>query len=114
MRSEQAGIFAAAAAVRESRGIDLESIGRTTKINPRYLRAIERGEFEVLPGGAYDISFIRQYARAFDFDEQRLLIAYRQMQEPPGAASEPEPAQRFTAAGVLKRLGGFLSGALAR
>lgn len=74
------GTFAVAAAVRESRGVALEKIARSTNINLNYLQAIERGEFEMLPGGVYNTSYIRQYAQAFDFDEEELLQAYRQTQ----------------------------------
>lgn len=69
-------IFGVAAAVRESRGIALEEIARSTKIGVNYLRAIEGGEFGMLPGGIYNLSFIRQYARAVEFDEQELLRTY--------------------------------------
>jgi cytoskeletal protein RodZ len=70
---DSSGVWGTAAAVRESRGIALEEIARSTKINVNYLRAIERGELKNLPGGIYNVSYIRQYARAVDFDEQELL-----------------------------------------
>ena len=41
------------------------------------LDAIERGLFSKLPGGIYNISYIRQYARAIECDEARLLDYYR-------------------------------------
>ena len=41
----------------------------------RALRAIEAGEFQKLPGGVYSTSYIRQYARAIEFDsiDQRIV-----------------------------------------
>ena len=33
-------------------------------------------DFEKLPGGIYNTSYIRQYARAIDFDEAELLAYY--------------------------------------
>ena len=61
---------------RQSKGITLDSIAASTKLSVRQLRAIETGAFRELPGGIYTTSYIRQYARAIDFDESRLLAFY--------------------------------------
>ena len=65
------------ATIRKNRGITLEQIASATKIGVRTLEAIERGEFRKLPGGIYDTSYIRQYARAIDYDEDAILAEYR-------------------------------------
>jgi len=62
--------------IRRNRGITLEQIAASTKISIRSLEAIERGNFDKLPGGIYDKSYIRQYARAIDYDESLILDAY--------------------------------------
>jgi cytoskeletal protein RodZ len=64
------------AAIRKNRGISLEQIAQSTKIGVRSLEAIERGDFQKLPGGIYSTSYIRQYARAIDYDESALLEFY--------------------------------------
>ncbi len=64
------------ATIRKNRGISLEQIAQSTKISVRCLQAIERGEFGKLPGGIYNTSYIRQYARAIDYDETILLKIY--------------------------------------
>ncbi|MCL5742695.1 MAG: helix-turn-helix domain-containing protein [Acidobacteria bacterium] len=64
------------ATIRHNRGISLEQISETTKISMRSLRAIEVGDFKKLPGGIYNTSYIRQYARAIDFDETVILKYY--------------------------------------
>jgi transcriptional regulator with XRE-family HTH domain len=64
------------AGLRQQKGISLDEIAQKTKISVRYLDAIERGQFAVLPGGIYNISYIRQYARAIDCDAGRLLDHY--------------------------------------
>jgi cytoskeletal protein RodZ len=66
----------ALATIRHNRGISLHQIAESTKISVRSLEAIERGEFEKLPGGLYNTSYIRQYARAIDYDESAILAAY--------------------------------------
>ena len=66
------------ATIRRNRGISLEQIAESTKISVRSLQAIERGEFRKLPGGIYNTSYIRQYARAIDYDESMLLDFYHE------------------------------------
>ncbi|HTS62722.1 MAG TPA: helix-turn-helix domain-containing protein [Candidatus Acidoferrales bacterium] len=65
------------AGLRRQQGISLGQIADTTKIGLRYLEQIERGQFAKLPGGIYNTSYIRQYARAIGFPEDRLLRVYR-------------------------------------
>ena len=62
--------------IRRNRGISLEQIADSTKISIRSLEAIEQGEFRKLPGGIYNTSYIRQYARAIEYDESALLAFY--------------------------------------
>jgi len=69
-------ILHTAATVRDKKGITLRQIADDTKICIRALRAIEEGDFKKLPGGIYNVSYIRQYARAIDFDENELLAFY--------------------------------------
>jgi cytoskeletal protein RodZ len=78
--------------LRRSKGLSLGKIAENTKIGVRYLEAIERGQFAKLPGGFYDISYIRQYAQAVDYDEADLLQHYRGATEVlPSIAASPEP-----------------------
>lgn len=80
--------------VRRNRGISLQQISDCTKISVRSLEAIERGDFRKLPGGIYTTSYIRQYARAIDYDESAILDCYhRELASAtaavPGAAGKP-------------------------
>jgi len=70
------------ATIRRNRGITLEQIAEATKISVRSLDAIERGEFTKLPGGIYNTSYIRQYARAIDYDESAILAVYNRQMRP--------------------------------
>ena len=69
------------ASIRRNRGLSLEQISQNTKISVRSLQAIEEGEFKKLPGGIYNTSYIRQYARAIEFDESELLAYYHSRTE---------------------------------
>lgn len=68
--------------VRGKKGVSLQDISQATKIRVHYLEAIETGEFAKLPGGIYAISYIRQYARAIDYNESELLERFYQTMEP--------------------------------
>jgi cytoskeletal protein RodZ len=65
------------ASIREVSGVSLEEISRHTKLRVTTLKAIEEAHFEQLPGGIYNISYIRQYARAIGADETSLVQLYR-------------------------------------
>ncbi len=75
--------------IRKNRGISLQQIADSTKISIRSLEAIERGEFQKLPGGIYSTSYIRQYARAIDYDESALLAVYFKKSGTAGETREP-------------------------
>jgi len=63
--------------IRNTKGISLEEISNRTKIKVSTLEALEKGKFEQLPGGIYNISYIRQYAQAIGADEGSLVDLYR-------------------------------------
>jgi len=62
---------------REMRGVTLEEISTATKISLRFLQALEREDFNVLPGGIFTRSFIRAYAKYLGMDEEPLLAEYQ-------------------------------------
>ncbi|WP_270764783.1 helix-turn-helix domain-containing protein [Weissella confusa] len=53
---------------RLDKGLSLDDIQQTTKIQKRYLAAIENGQFDQLPGVFYERAFVRQYANAVGLD----------------------------------------------
>jgi cytoskeletal protein RodZ len=75
------------ASIRRNRGVSLEQIAESTKLSVRFLEAIEHGDFRKLPGGIYNTNYIRQYARAIDYDEAALLAFYRRQTSPAAGAS---------------------------
>lgn len=62
--------------IRQRIGVPLAQISQVTRISVHYLQAIEEEDFEKLPGGIYDTSYIRQYAKAIGYDEHELLAHY--------------------------------------
>jgi cytoskeleton protein RodZ len=61
---------------REARGVSLRDVSEQTRITMRHLEAIEADEYKHLPGGIFNKSFIKSYARHVRFDEARALELY--------------------------------------
>jgi cytoskeleton protein RodZ len=76
---------------REMRGISLDEIVATTKIGRRLLVALEAEQFELLPGGIFNKSYVRAYAKCVGIDEDAAVAEYLQ------AAHETPPDTRVIA-----------------
>lgn len=79
---------------RETRGIALRDISDQTRISMRYLEAIETDDYRRLPGGIFNRSFIRAYAKFIGFDEQQAIEDYGRTMREHGEADEdssPKP-----------------------
>jgi cytoskeletal protein RodZ len=61
---------------REERGVPLREISDQTRIAVRYLEAIEANDYKRLPGGIFNRSFIKAYARAVGYDEKTAIEGY--------------------------------------
>ena len=73
---------------REARGISLREISEQTRISTRYLEAIETGDLKRLPGGIFNRSFIKAYAKYIGYDEQEALDAYARTAREMGATPD--------------------------
>src|SRR4029079_15972685 len=61
---------------RELRAISLREISDATKINIRFLEALEQNDFKHLPGGQFNKGFIRAYARHIGVSGEDMVNAY--------------------------------------
>jgi len=61
---------------REERGIALREISDQTRISMRYLEAIESDDYKRLPGGIFNRSFVKAYAKCVGFDERQAIDGY--------------------------------------
>jgi cytoskeletal protein RodZ len=61
---------------RKLRRIALREVAEATKINLRYLEALERNEFQHLPGGVFNRGFVRAYAQYIGVDPDAMVNAY--------------------------------------
>lgn len=99
---------------RELREISLRQIAEATKINIRYLEALEENRFEVLPGGLFNKGFIRAYSTFIGIDGEAMVNSYLQEASArlPGAGAVPahDSAPMHRPAEVPQRRAGPRSG----
>lgn len=61
---------------RELREISLREVAEATKVNVRYLEALERNDFQHLPGGVFNRGFVRAYSQFIGVDPETMVNAY--------------------------------------
>src|SRR5262249_7739308 len=76
---------------REARGIALRDISEQTRISIRYLEAIETDDYKRLPGGIFNRSFIRAYAKFVGYNEHDALEDYARTLRERGESVEDLP-----------------------
>lgn len=81
---------------REARGIALRDISEQTRISIRYLEAIETDEYNRLPGGIFNRSFIRAYAKYVGYDEHEALEDYARTLRERGEPVEDAPSKQHS------------------
>jgi cytoskeletal protein RodZ len=61
---------------RERAGLSIDEVSARTKIKPVFLQAIERADFERLPGEFFARAFLRTYARELHLPPDEIVDAY--------------------------------------
>jgi cytoskeletal protein RodZ len=74
---------------REELGLTLEEVRARTRMNPKYLRAIENGEEAIIPGPTYYRAFLKSYATFLGLDGTHYSKRYKDLDEP-----APSPTTR--------------------
>ena len=73
---------------REERGIGLREICEQTRISVHYLEAIEANDYKRLPGGVFNRSFIKAYAKCVGYDEREAVEGYTRYLREHGDSSD--------------------------
>jgi cytoskeleton protein RodZ len=73
---------------REERGVPLREVSDETRISIHYLEAIETNDYKRLPGGIFNRSFVKAYARYVGYDEKKAVEAYMLYMRDQGDSSE--------------------------
>lgn len=77
---------------RLRRNLELDQISRELKISLKFLEAIEDERFDKLPPGVFAKSFVRQYARLLELDEEELAGEMQRAVETPAGPHFAEQA----------------------
>ncbi len=80
-------IGARLAEARRRRGKSLQDIEAILRIRSQYLEALEKNDFEQIPGEAYAKAFLRSYASYLDLDSEELINEYVKLRR----SAEPHP-----------------------
>jgi cytoskeleton protein RodZ len=81
-------------AERLRQGKDLATVAKDTKICCAILEAIERNQFDGIPGGSYRPHFLRQYALSLGLDEAETIAAFHQQYDEPELPLPTPPKRR--------------------
>jgi hypothetical protein len=84
-------VIASLRRAREQRSMSLQDVADITLINVKYLRALEAGDFSILPE-AYVRAFLRGYASAIGLDPAVIMREFDQAPAPIAAAAAPQHA----------------------
>ena len=77
-------------AQREKKGITLEQAAADTRIREKFLKALEDGDYQSLPGAVYTKGFLRNYAEYLDLGTDELVITFHQER-----GGQPEAPRSF-------------------
>lgn len=81
---------------RERKGISLREIAETTKINLRFLSALEEDQYERLPGKFFTRGIVRTYAGYLGMDENTALAKLAGEDQAPETEEAPEVRDHIT------------------
>lgn len=83
---------------RERRRITLDQVADQTKIAPRHLAALERGDVRAWPGGMYRRAMMRAYAESIGLDREAALEQFDRAFAQPRPQPEVAPQQHASVA----------------
>lgn len=97
---------------REALGLTIEDVAKETRIKPKFIEALEKGDYNLLPGDIFARGFIRNYASFLGLDPEEMLKLYS---EERGRSPAPEAAPTGTefplerpSAWPIRNFAGFL------
>ncbi len=78
-------------AEREQQGIDLAEIASLTKIQPKFIEALEADNYDQLPKGPFVTGFLRSYAQCLSLDADEIIAFFQTHhgRQPPNPPVQP-------------------------
>lgn len=81
---------------RKEKKLTIQDIAESTRIEPRYIRALESNEFKKLPSPTFVKGFIRNYALQLDIPPEELIAVFRRdYASPKDITPEKKPTSKI-------------------
>lgn len=80
---------------RLQRGLSLDQLSHLTKIDTRYIEALELDNYSTLPSETFAKGFIRNLSQRLDLDPAELVAIFRRDYRLPDAGSTAKPHRRL-------------------
>src|SRR5438132_12783983 len=74
---------------RAKKNITLEQAAADTRIREKFLKALEDGDYQSLPGAVYTKGFLRNYAQYLDLSTEELVVLFHEER----GLQPPEPSR---------------------
>ena len=74
--------------VNKKKNLSLDDVEKGTNIRKLYIKSIEEGNYEKLPGEVFLKGFIKTYGKFLGLDSQKLIEQYKQEKNTPNPAEE--------------------------
>ena len=82
-------------AIREEGGLTEKDLIHSTRISPPFIRALEEGELDRLPGQVFGRGFVKNICKALGVDSVELVKAFNSCYEETRAQEKPSLARRM-------------------
>jgi cytoskeleton protein RodZ len=79
---------------REAQNLSLRDVSDQTRISRRYLEAIEADDYKNLPGGIFNRSFVKAFAKTVGLNEADAIRAYERTARAHGESPDDIPTSR--------------------
>lgn len=97
---------------RQKRGLSVAQLSSLTKIDTRYIEALEQDQYAGLPSETFAKGFIRNLSQRLDLNPSELVAIFRRDYRLPGEASTPKPHRRLVLPDNTSQLLPFILGGL--
>lgn len=82
------------AAARQAQGLEIADVAQTLKLGARQVEALERGDWQALPGHTFIRGFVRNYARLLGMDAAMLMAMLDEVLEKPSGGLVVPPSHQ--------------------
>lgn len=100
------------ASARQKRGLSVDQLSSLTKIDSRYISALEQDDYQKLPSETFAKGFIRNLSLRLDLDPSELIAIFRRDYRLPEPSSMAKRHTRFAFPDYTKQTFPFLLGGI--